>query len=423
MKKSVIALAAMAVVGGASAQVTISGIMDAYVGSGNNYGQKYSVVGQSGARTTTFKFNGVEDLGGGLRAVFQYEIQPQFVASDGNAFNTAVNNQTAAAANAGSQAGSQNLPSGMTGKGYSYVGIQSNGLGNLHLGTNNSFGIPTFTSASGMFNTGVGSAYGVIVGSTSTNTFTRFEDSVHYITPTMNGFRGSYLTNMKNDSQYGSTTGGITSRRPAVTELGIEWKNGPAQINAAMLKVKGSPNEATKFTTTSYNNYTPLSSDITTKTNTISGSYNLGVAQVGAIRSTIVNDAGFTLENSSGSSTLTSVSGKTDTKAQMLFAQMPMGAMRIGVSSGSVKVNNSPASVLNGMKTTFTGFAAEYDLSKRTYVYLRYQAGKAEAANAATTIVNGGNNNLLTITTNGNSAAQLTNTTYNIGGVGISHAF
>ena len=190
-----------------------------------------------------------------------------------------------------------------------------------------------------------------------------------------------------------------------------------------MLKVKGSPNEATKFTTTSYNNYTPLSSDITTKTNTISGSYNLGVAQVGAIRSTIVNDAGFTLENSSGSSTLTSVSGKTDTKAQMLFAQMPMGAMRIGVSSGSVKVNNSPASVLNGMKTTFTGFAAEYDLSKRTYVYLRYQAGKAEAANAATTIVNGGNNNLLTITTNGNSAAQLTNTTYNIGGVGISHAF
>ena len=34
MKKSVIALAAMAVVGGASAQVTISGIMDAYVGNG-----------------------------------------------------------------------------------------------------------------------------------------------------------------------------------------------------------------------------------------------------------------------------------------------------------------------------------------------------------------------------------------------------
>ncbi|NBY07774.1 MAG: hypothetical protein EBQ84_07605, partial [Betaproteobacteria bacterium] len=118
----------MAVVGGASAQVAISGIMDAYIGAGNSFGQKYSVLGQSGARTTTFKFNVSEDLGGGNKAHFQYEIQPQFVASDGNQYNTTVGfNGAALGANGAAQTaaastGSQ-ISSGMVGKGQSYLGL------------------------------------------------------------------------------------------------------------------------------------------------------------------------------------------------------------------------------------------------------------------------------------------------------------
>jgi len=412
MKKSVIALAAMAVVGGASAQVTISGIMDAYVGSGNSFGQKYSVVGQSGARTTTFKFNGVEDLGGGKKAHFQYEIQPQFVASDGNAYNT-TGWGGAAAANGVTQAGSINqISSGMVGKGQSYLGLNINDL-DIRLGTNNTSAIDTTTNASMAFGTGVGSAYGAGFGSTSTNTFTRFEESVKIITPTMNGFKATYLTTLKNDSQYGSTTGGVTLRRPAVTEFGAQYQNGPLQANASLITSRQSPNEATAAPT---NNYTALSSNVTTKYNSYSASYDLGVAKLGYENQKVKNDAGFVL--TSGATTLTTIPGAVDSTFQMMFVQVPMGNMRLIAGSGKYALNKSPASVLMGNKNTITSLGLDYDLSKRTYVYGRFQSGNNGASNAATTIVNGAVD-----TATAGQAAQLKTQSFNLGAIGISHAF
>ena len=55
----------------------MSGIMDAgYQSIKNLGGQQTNQVGQSGARTTTVKLNGTEDLGGGMSANFQFEVQP-----------------------------------------------------------------------------------------------------------------------------------------------------------------------------------------------------------------------------------------------------------------------------------------------------------------------------------------------------------
>ena len=93
MKKSLIAIAALAAVGAASAQssVTLYGLADVYVGQG-----KTSTTDGDGAKTVTKStgFNsgglqgsrvgvkGVEDLGNGLKAVFNYEMG--FNAIDGH---------------------------------------------------------------------------------------------------------------------------------------------------------------------------------------------------------------------------------------------------------------------------------------------------------------------------------------------------
>ena len=93
MKKSLIAIAALAAVGAASAQssVTLYGLADVYVGQG-----KTSTTDVQGVKTVTKStgFNsgglqgsrigvkGVEDLGNGLKAVFNYEMG--FNAIDGS---------------------------------------------------------------------------------------------------------------------------------------------------------------------------------------------------------------------------------------------------------------------------------------------------------------------------------------------------
>jgi len=290
MKKTLVALAALAAVG-AQAQVSITGIMDANYSSGQSYGQKYSLVNQSGARTTTFKFAGSEDMGGGLKANFQFEVQPLIIANDGNnTVNKAGWGNAGPIANGSSQAGAAGFyQSGLTGQGNTYIGLEG-GFGEVRFGTNNTASLAAHLNGAGAWGTGVGSGYGTQIGSTSSNTFTRFESSIAYYSPKFNGVQGRFLTNFKNDSQYGSSTSGTTARRPAVQEFGIEYANGPMQLNLAQLQVKTSPNEAAGTTV-----YAPLvGSNITTKTTTAAGSYDLGVARIGATYSSVVNDAGVT---------------------------------------------------------------------------------------------------------------------------------
>jgi len=409
----------MAVVGAASAQVTISGIMDAYVGSGNSFGQKYSVLGQSGARTTTFKFNGVEDVGGGIKAKFQFEVQPQFVAGDGNAYNTTIwgaglgNNGSAQTGPSPNQ-----IASGLAGKGQSFVALEAAGF-DVRLGTNNVTGIDVQVNGAGGangFGTAIGSGYGAGFGSTSQNTYTRFEESIKIITPEINGIKATYLTNLKNDKAYGSTTGGYTLRRPAVSEWGALYANGPVTLNASLLSSKQSDNEATT-TSTSTTNYTALTSGVTTKYTSYSASYDLGTARIGFISQKVKNDA--TAYNSS-----TAIAGNpaTDAKWQMLTANIPVGAYRVLIGSGKYSLVNNPATILNGQKNTLTSFALEYDLSKRTYLYGRFQSGSNGASNGATTLVNGAVDTGTSITS-GNTAAQLKTQSFNLGAIGISHAF
>ena len=82
MKKSLVALAALAVVGAASAQssVTLYGVADVSVGKTSDPGlglanDKFQVITANALNngTSRFGFRGTEDLGGGLKAGFNFE--------------------------------------------------------------------------------------------------------------------------------------------------------------------------------------------------------------------------------------------------------------------------------------------------------------------------------------------------------------
>jgi predicted porin len=217
------------------------------------------------------------------------------------------------------------------------------------------------------------------------------------MTPSFNGFSARFQTALGNDSQYGATTG-ITLRRSGMQELGLSYAAGPLSASLAQLQVKTSPNEAAASATAG------ASSNVTTKTTTASVGYNMGVARLGAGISNIKNNAGLTTGGDTGA---------TDTKSYLLTATVPMGATRLMASIGQRKTDGSAVTALEGKKTSFTGLAAEHDLSKRTFVYARYQTGKAGDVSAATVVING-------VT---QSAGQLSNTKFNLFAVGVSHAF
>jgi predicted porin len=427
MKKSLVALATLAATGAfAQSSVTISGIMDANYSSGKSYGQGYSLINQNGARTTTFKFNGVEDMGAGNKAKFQMEIQPLIIASDGNNIvNYGTNWGSANATNTTSQAAAAGFQSsGLAGKGDTYVGLEG-AFGDIRFGTNNSASLAAHSNGAGLWGTGVGSGYGsTIVGSTSSNTFTRFESSLVYITPTINGFTGRYLTNFKNDSQYGASTTGTTARRPAISEFGAQYLTGPLQLNLALLTSKASPNETVTGTTVS-NSFTPIASNITTKTTTMSASYDLGVARLGYTNSKIANDAGFDVTNGSvpTAANLTTTPGKTQTTANIFYGQIPMGQARFLVASGQQRTDASPVPTLIGKTNTINSFGVEYDLSKRTYLYARTWVGKNNAANCATTVVVSGTSPTCAGSATTTTGGSLAEPKLSLTAIGVSHAF
>src|ERR1035437_4931011 len=72
MKKTLVALAALAVVGAASAQsfVKISGMVDATVMGGFGDVANLYKLGNSGLNSSELVFSSMEDLGGGLKAGF-----------------------------------------------------------------------------------------------------------------------------------------------------------------------------------------------------------------------------------------------------------------------------------------------------------------------------------------------------------------
>jgi len=401
MKKTLVAIAALAATGAyAQSSVTIDGIMDGNYTNAKAYGQNYTLIDQSGVRTTTIKFTGKEDLGGGTSANFRFEAQPSIIAANGNAYNSAgtVSAGTVAANAAAQTTGQASAQSGLVGKGYSYVGA-SGGFGEVQLGTINTASLAAFATGSMAYGTGIGSGYKHNIFADTT----RIETSAVYMTPSVNGFTGRYLIGTGNDSQYGSTTG-IVLRRAQANELGLAYSQGPVNVTFASLKSKTSPNELAATTTSA------AASNVTTTTTTLGANYSIGDLKLGYVNQSQKDNKG---ADSGGYARALS------TTASMIYGQYQMGASRFMVSSGSRKTNtgyvvnsSNVYSNLQGLKGTYTGYGVEYDLSKRTIVYYRGQMQTVNDLSFSTVIVNGA---VLT--------AAPTDKKITVNAVGISHQF
>jgi len=397
MKKTLVALAALSAVSAfAQTAVTLTGRMDAGYQSIKYFGQSTSLFQQNGASTSAIKFVATEELGGGVKAGFMYEIDPLLVSGNGNttivkwpSAVTALTSSSAATATIASNIPTQ--PAGLTGNGEQYITISDAALGSLKIGTPNTATLDAFGAGS-PFGTAVGSGYGsqgLIFGD-----LTRIESTAKYESPMMNGFQVSYVLGPKNDSAYGlasSSAQTIYNKRSNVTELGLHYIQGPLTLRGVILSSATGPNAST--TTTSVN--------ITTKTTTLGGVYDFGTFKVhGTIQNQIADNSIAT--------------NNTDTKASSIGLTYPMGANRILAKYSQLKADQG-AAVIQGQKSKVWGFGLERDLSKNTYAYIRYEKAQFNHVVGSAYIVNGA--------LNGAATALLTDPNRTTTAVGLSMGF
>ncbi|MFC4298159.1 porin [Castellaniella hirudinis] len=218
MKKTLLAaalLAGFATAGVAQAEtsVTLYGILDTGYGYQNF---KYDHNGadvrarSSGLRDGTFNgsrwgLKGAEDLGDGLRAIFQVEAHVN-LGGEGGAAQSGFNRQ-------------------------SFVGLSSDSWGTFTMGRQYSAGTETFMGPNGV---NLGDADKVF-GSVGLGGGTRVNNSFKYVTPDMAGFKVIALYGTGTDGSTWVTRDGdkSLSDRGTRVSLGASYVNGPISVGAS----------------------------------------------------------------------------------------------------------------------------------------------------------------------------------------------
>lgn len=394
MKKSLIALAALATVSGATmAQVTLSGVMDLGVRYTSAVGSTVSKVSLNDGDAARLIFSANEDLGGGLRALVnaQLRFDPTTGYSQGRSVTTNGSTSLPPAGASGNQLSSIENTARPLFQGETRVGL-TGGFGTVMLGR----GI----SALQLPNGGNSDPWGVttIAGSVYAAGFAteyatggegRIDRAFWYTSPNISGLTlsasmspfkvtGSALANATGASKTHYSVNALYAAGPLVIGLGTEQ------------------NRAADTITQLY------------------GNYDAGVAKI--FFSTARINGGTTAEQANAGTFLAAAAAVPGQSAKVaangtisnhtIGATIPMGALsyRVGYSTW----NGTGAST---QKTdSKLGLGVRYDLSKRTYVYSDL---------AQTSRKNNGAVSSSTVTATTNTA----NTKNNQFDLGIRHAF
>jgi predicted porin len=354
MQKKIIALAVAGLVSGAAfaqSNVTIYGVADATFDNVKVSGTGSSEPGHNRVSTNSsyIGFKGVEDLGGGLKAVFQLEGGASFDGAGGFSFNRD-----------------------------SYAGIAGNfgtiAMGNL-TGPTRALGaaLDVFSGATGIgANSGIIGKFGGLLSgvttdangsptysaparsSTQTSTFdTRWKNAIAYISPSFSGLTvvAAYVANEnKTDATnaYNDTYG---------YDIGVNYANGPLMVG--LTYNKANVNNTATISTLPFPANTLT--DISAADTRLGASYDFGVVKVNALYDRVkVEATGFgEHQNTWG-----------------LGVQVPVGPGKIvgqyykaGDISGSGNDNT-------GAKLWAVGY--EHSMSKRTILKATYAHLKAD---------------------------------------------
>ena len=364
MKKTLVALAALASVSVfAQSTVTISGYFDrGWVKSNNSNNYKDSIAVGSNAGTTAIKFSAVSDLGQGLKASFMSETNPADLAG--------LTQDTNATTSITTQAGGFN-------NGESFLGL-SGGFGELRLGSpNNEIATTTTAVAAPGLSTGVGSTYssswsmfnGVGTGASGTVGILtasaagatnggvrgiRQANTIKYVSPNFNGIKFAYGMAAKVNN--GTTSSSIDSA--GFTDMSVRYTNGPLDVMYASLKIE---TNTTDTINSQVSGTTVVAAGASYTHSMLGASYALGSLKLHA-------GAGGTSSSDSYSSTTGNTYGVSYT----------MGNIDLMANIASV---NDKASSNRDRK--MTGLGVNYNFSKTTRAYLRYDSLNFDTAAAS----------------------------------------
>jgi predicted porin len=377
MKKTLIALAAVAATGAAFAQstVTLYGQADAALSSVKSTTNKLTGLLGAGRGSNFVGFMGTEDLGGGLKANFKLEAGYNLDNGTGAATNT--NNQanggavvvtgaTAAAVIAGTPNARPSLggAQGLTFNRWSYAGL-SGGFGEVRVGREYT---PTFQAvlsadflgANGVQNTLFQTLY--IGQANSHATATSASNGISWESPRVSGLQA------KAQMFYGETTPGLTSANIQTGKSGdgtsfrLDYTQGPVNAGYAAQETKGTSKEGNSVTGVGA---VPGKYSV----DTMYAKYDAGVAIIAVAQVTEkMVTAGTT------SSTAAAVAGDLKNVSNVIGLRVPMGATTLNASYTTSKytVNGAMSSTAGGGKGTQLGLQAIHALSKRTDVYVNY---------------------------------------------------
>jgi len=337
MKKTLIALAALAATGAyAQSSVTIDGVMDAGYQSLKYKGNSVTGFAGNGSATSQINFRGTQDLGGGLKASFRVETDWNTTSNTGNQGN-ALGDKTTAGALAASPVASSFA------NGEIRTGI-SGAFGAVDFGAINNAQLTAFLTGQ-PFGTAVGSAFRGIFATNANSlaaSVVRFDNSARYTTPNIAGFTATVLSQSKNSKTISTTNNGTLGNynNNGVSEFSLNYNNGP--INATFGSTKESLVTAVAG-----------AAGADAKLTTLGANYDLGVAKL------------FVLNQKA-----TKTDSTLNRAVTTFSATAPLGAAVLMAQIGSGKDTGTGG---NGQKSKLTAFGADYNLSKTTALYARFE--------------------------------------------------
>ncbi len=381
MKKTLVALAALAATAAfAQSSVGIVGVFDiGFKGNSSpNTGStttSTNAVAQNGTATSALKFIGTEDLGGGMKAGFLAEINPNLVQS-----STSNQNYAFASDYSGTPFNGEQFLSLSGGFGEFKLGVPNAGF---FLAQNVSHPMGT-AMASGYGASGVnrlGSvAPGVVSGLNSgTSRIIRHERSLQYVTPTINGFSAMITYAAQNDNSTAAN-----GNQDGYQDISLRYSNGPLnaafssatikQGNGSVASLSSIPYAgaitATSATTATgsplvYTTTTTVASGkATSLTGLANGDYTHSVLAANYNMGATTIYGGYTTSKSNGSASA------EDATSYNVATKYTMGAIDF---LGNYMVLSS--NITNNGKVY--GGGLDYNLSKRTAVYYRFELADA----------------------------------------------
>jgi len=383
MKKTLVALATLAVAAGASAQVTISGYFGASYDSFSIGNANASRTGNTSEtrisdQSSRIIFGVSEDLGGGLKAIGQYDMRFNLDAAARNQSETTTAGSNANATPATTVAGANGLISptvNFAAGGNSHVGLSSTSFGTVRLGRQDIYYVDTPSLLPGGLYLGANMA--PVYHSLAAANVSRTPNLGWWTSNRINGFEGTvaYSTNPLRTSGTNEVENDMgtanAQRKGSGYMLRLNYTNGPIDATLNTMDFKSDYIYGTAYTANAGAGGAVENGNADQKGTNLVVKY--------AVNNQLKIAVGANQGQTSAFTGAGAASDVTKGNATAFSASYDMGAWNFAMHQANRGNTNK-----NGVETANTGLsitslAATYNFSKRTAAGLMWTTLKADS--------------------------------------------